>query len=96
MKSVHKCEMSEKGPQGWGGENLQFFRFFEKFPKMKKIIIIWQLKYKNSLIWMKSVHKCEMSEKGPQGRGGENLQFFRFFEKFLKMKKIIIIWHQDN
>ena len=47
---------------------------------------------------MKSVHKCEMSEKGPQGRGHkwENLQFFRFFEKFAKMKKIIIIWHQDN
>ena len=42
---------------------------------------------------MKSVHKCEMSEKGPQGK---NLQFFRFFEKFAKMKKIIIIWHQDN
>ena len=30
------CEMSEKGPQGLGGENLQFFRFFEKFAKMKK------------------------------------------------------------
>ena len=45
---------------------------------------------------MKSVHKCEMSKKGPQGRGGENLQFFRFFEKFPKMKKIIIIWHQNN
>ena len=92
MKSVHKCEMSEKGPQG--GENLQFFRFFEKFPKMKKNhhnLTSGQLKYKNSLIWMKSVHKCEMSEKGPQGRGGENLQFFRFFEKFPKMKKIIII-----
>ena len=45
---------------------------------------------------MKSGHKCEMSEKGPQGRGGENLQFFWLFEKFAKMKKIIIIWHQDN
>ena len=45
---------------------------------------------------MKSGHKCEIREKGPQGRGGENLQFFRFLEKFAKMKKIIIIWHQDN
>ena len=50
---------------------------------------------------MKSGHKCEISEKGPQGRGGEgrggeNLQFFRLVEKFAKMKKIIIIWHQDN
>ena len=36
-----------------------------------------QLRYKNSLIWMKSGHKCEIREKGPQGRGGENLQFFR-------------------
>ena len=45
---------------------------------------------------MKSGHKYETSEKGPQGRGGGNLQFFRFFEKFAKMKKIIIIWHQDN
>ena len=45
---------------------------------------------------MKSGHKCEISEKGPQGRGGENLQFFRNLEKFAKMKKIIIICHQDN
>ena len=50
---------------------------------------------------MKSGHKCEISEKGPQGRGGENLQFFRLFvakmkKKFAKMKKIIIICHQDN
>ena len=27
---MHKCEMSEKGPEGWGGRKLQFFRFFEK------------------------------------------------------------------
>ena len=99
MENVHKCEMSKKGPQGRGGENLQFFRFFEKFLENEENhhnLTSGQLKYKNSLIWMKSVHKCEMSEKGPQGRGGENLQFFRFFEKFPKMKKIIIIWHQDN
>ena len=25
---------------------------------------------------MKSGHKCEIMEKGPQGRDGENLQFF--------------------
>ena len=94
MKSGHKCEMSEKGPQGRGEGNLQFFRFFEKFEKNKENhnnLTSGQLRYKNSLIWMKSGHKCEMSEKGPQGRDGGNLQFFRFFEKFAKINKIIII-----
>ena len=84
----------QKGPQGRGGENLQ--RKVSENEENHHNLTSEQLKYKNSLIWMKSVHKCEMSKKGPQGRGGENLQFFRFFEKFPKMKKIIIIWHQDN
>ena len=99
MKSGHKCEIREKGPQGRGCENLQFFRFFEKVCENDENhhnLTSEQLRYKNSLIWMKSGHKCEMSEKGLQGRGWENLQFFRLFEKFAKMKKIIIIWHQDN
>ena len=98
MKSVHKCEMSEKGPQGgWGKSSIfSIFRKVSENEENHHNLTSGQLKYKNSLIWMKSVHKCEMSEKGPQGRGGENLQFFRFFEKFPKMKKIIIIWHQDN
>ena len=36
---------------------------------------------------MKSVHKCEMSEKGPQGRGGENFNFFDFSKSFRKWRK---------
>ena len=31
---------------------------------------------------MKSVHKCEMSEKGPQGRGGKIFIFFHFLKSF--------------
>ena len=99
MKSGHKCETSEKGPQGRGGGNLPIFSIFRKVCENEENhhnLTSGQLRYKNSLIWMKSGHKCEMSEKGPQGRGGGNLQFFWFFEKFAKMKKIIIIWHQDN
>ena len=94
MKSGHKCEIREKGPQGRGGENLQFFRLLRKVCENEENhhnLTSGQLRYKNSLIWMKSGHKCEIREKGPQGRGGENLQFFRLFEKFAKMKKIIII-----
>ena len=45
---------------------------------------------------MKSGHKCEMSDNLPRVGVGEIIQFFRFFEKFAKMKKIIIIWHEDN
>ena len=65
MKSGHKCEMSEKGPQGRGGEI---------------IFTSGQLRYKNSLMWMKSGHKEE-------GRGGENLQFFRFSKSLRKWRK---------
>ena len=55
-----------------------------------------QLKYKNSTIWMKNGHLCELSKKGPQVRGGRKLQFFRFVEKLSKLKKIIIFSLQYN
>ena len=45
---------------------------------------------------MKNVHMCELSQKGPQVRRGWKLQFFRVFEKFLKMKRIIILSFQGN
>ena len=77
MKSVHMCEMSEKGLQDRGGQKLQVFRKGSENEENHHNLTSGQLKYKNSLIWMKSVHMCEMSEKGPQGRGGQKLQFFR-------------------
>ena len=45
---------------------------------------------------MENDHMCEFSKKCPQLRGGQKFQFFRFFEKFSKMKKIIIFSLQDN
>ena len=88
MKSGHKCEMSEKGRPLWGKSSI--FLSYQKVCENEENhhnLTSGQLRYKNSLIWMKSGHKCETCEKGPQGRGGGNLQFFRVFEKFAKMKK---------
>ena len=45
---------------------------------------------------MKNVHMCELSQKVPQVAVGENFNFFYFFEKFSKMKKIIIFSLQDT
>ena len=84
MKSGHKCETSEKGPQGRGGGNLPIFSIFRKVCENKENhhnLTSGHLRYKNSLIWMKSGHKCEMSEKDPQGRGGGNLPIFSIFRK---------------
>ena len=36
------------------------------------------------------------AKKVPQVRVGWKIQLFRFFEKFLKMKKILIFSLQDN
>ena len=76
MKSGHKCEMSKKGPQGQDGGSLPIFLIFRKVCENEENhhnLTSGQLRYKNSLIWMKSGHKCEMSEKGPEGQGGGNL-----------------------
>ena len=64
------------GP-GWGKPSI--FSIFRKVCENEENhhnLTSGQQRYKNSLIWMKSGYKCEMSEKGPQGRGGGNLQFF--------------------
>ena len=58
MKSVHKCEMSEKGPEVQGGRKLQFFWIFRKVFENEENhhnLTSGQVKYNNSLIWMKSV-----------------------------------------
>ena len=56
------------------------------------------LKYKYSLIWLQNLQNCEYAKNFifPQVRSHRKLQFFGFFRKPFKLKKIIIIWHQDN
>ena len=98
IKNMHMCEMSQKGPHVRGGR-ISIFRFFFKVFENEANhhnFSPGQLKYKISLIWMKTVHMCELSHKGPQVCGGRKLQFFLFFEKFSKMKEIIIFSLQDN
>ena len=85
MEKVHMCELSQKGPHVRDGRKLQLFWFFQKDFENEEnhhIFTPGQLKYKNSLIWMENVHMCELGQKGPQVRGVQNLQFFRFFEIF--------------
>ena len=100
MKNVHMCELRQKIPQVHGGRKLQFFWFFEKFSKMKKIIIfpsrtskikkkITHLDEKCAHVWIEPIRS-----HGPQW--AKTSIFFLFFEKFLKMKKIIIFSLQDN
>ena len=99
MKNVHMCERSRECPRSGMGENFNFFEFFLKVFENEEnhhIFTLGQLNYKNSLIWMKTVDMCELSQKCPQVRGGRKLQFLRFFEKFSKTKKLIIFSLQDN
>ena len=49
---------------------------FFKNEENHHIFTLGQLKHKNSLVWMKTVHMCELNQKGPQVRGGRKLQFF--------------------
>ena len=67
------------------------FSIFQKVFKPEgkhHIFTLGQLKYQNSLIWMKKEPKSEMRKKCPKGRGGEKLQFFRFFKKFSNQKEM--------
>ena len=92
MENVYMCELSQKGPQVWWEKTsilLIFWKVFE-IEENHNIFTLGQLKYKNSLIWMENVLMCEFSQKGPLVQCGRKLELFRFFEKFLKMKKIII------
>ena len=136
---------AKKVPQVRDGRKLQFFLFFEKFSKMKKILIVslqdnwniqihlvgwkmgtwvnwtkksspdprwektsiffifWkvfeneenphsltpgQLKYTNSLSWMKNGHMSELNQKKfPRSAVGENFNFFNFLKSFRKWRK---------
>ena len=70
------------GP-GWGKSSIfSIFRKVFKTEENHHILTSGQLKYKNSFIWMKSVHMCELRQKCRQGRGGENLQYFDFSKSF--------------
>ena len=97
-KYAHLWIESKKVPRSAMGENENFSDFFKSFLNEENhhIFTPEQLKYKNSLIWMKNVRMCELSQKGSKVRDGRKLQFFLFFEKFSKMKKIIIVSLQDN
>ena len=70
------------GP-GWGKIfNISIFRKSFKTEENHHILTSGQLKYKNSLIWMKSVHMCELRQKCRQGRGGKIFNFFDFSKSF--------------
>ena len=78
------------GP-GWGKTSIfSIFRKVFKTEGKHHIFTLGQVKYQNSLIWMKKEPKSEMRKKCPKGRGGEKLQFFLFFEKFTELKESII------
>ena len=69
------------GP-GWGKTSIfSIFRKVFKTDGKHHIFTLGQLKYQNSLIWMKKEPKSEMRKKCPKGRGGEKLQFFSIFRK---------------
>ena len=83
MKSVQKCEMSKRVPRAGVGKT-SIFSIFRKVLESEENhhnLTSGQLKYKNSLIWMENVQKCEMSKKGPQGRGGRKSSIFSIFRK---------------
>ena len=79
-------------PRAGVGENFNFFDFWKVFKTEGSyhIFTLDQLKYQNSLIWKKKMPKSKMQKKCPYGRGGQKLQFFRFFEKFSILKETII------
>ena len=99
MDKVYMCELIQKGPHVCSGRKLQFCWFLEKFSKMKENIHIFtpgQLKYKNSLIWMEKGAHVWIDPKRSPGPCERKLELFRFFGKFLKLKRIIIFSLQDN
>ena len=66
--------------------NFSFINFSKIFKNEGNhhIFTLEQLKYQNSLIWMKKVPKCEMQENVPRAGLGENINFFSIFQKVLK------------
>ena len=91
MENGHMSELSQKSLPGprWAKTSI-FFRFFEKFSKMKNILI-FSLQDKlniqiHSFGWKMGTW-VNWAKKLPQIRGGRKLQFFRFFESFRKWRK---------
>ena len=98
MENRHMSELSQKRSQAPRWAKTSIFSIFWKVFKDEEndhIFTPGQLKYKNSLIWMKNVHVWIESKKFPRSGMGENFNFFYFFE-FSKMKKIIIFSLQEN
>ena len=54
------------GPRWAKTSIFSIFRKVFKNEENHHILTSGQLKYKNSLIWMKNVQKCELSKKCPQ------------------------------
>ena len=93
MENGHMSELSEKSSPGQRWVNISIFSIFWKVFENEEnphILTPGQLKYTNSLIWMENGHMSELSQIRLPVCDGRKLQFFRFFEKFLKMKKILI------
>ena len=66
MKNVHMYELSQTGPMVCSGRKLQCFSIFWKVFENEEnhhIFTPGQQKYKIPLIWMKTVHMCELSQK---------------------------------
>ena len=86
---------AKKVPQIRGGRKLQFFRFFKKFSKIKKIII-FSGQDKFSHLDGEWAHERIEPKKFHQSAVGENFNIFDFFLKFSKMKKILIFSLQNH
>ena len=75
-----KC--AKNVPRAGVVKNFHFFFSFQNVFKpegMHHIFTLGQLKYQNSLIWMKKEPKSEMHKKCRYSRVGEKLQFLSIF-----------------
>ena len=66
MKNEHLCELSQKIPRWAKTSIFSIFLNVFKIEENHHIFTPVQLKYKNSHIWMKNEHLCELSQKGPR------------------------------
>ena len=97
IENGYMSELSQKSsPAPWSAKTSIFSIFWKVFENEENphILTPEQLNYTNLLIWMENGNMSELSQKSsPDPR---KLQFFGFFEKFSKMKKILIFSLQDN
>ena len=92
MENGHMSDLTPKSSPGPRWAKTSIFSIFWKVFENEEnhhILTLGQLKYTNSLIWKMGTWVI-WPQRVPQVRGGRKLQFFRFSEKFSKMKKIII------